>query len=66
MSSEIRKRIETRLGLFSRALKQESELGLGDLFFINIYFLLIQGITIKTGSFLKIGDLVTLWYNGKS
>ena len=65
MSSEIRKRIETRVGLFFKSSGMRSELNLAGLFHKQLFSSHPRTCN-KTGNFLKIGDLATLWYNGKS
>ena len=62
----MRERVEVQVDLFFMSSGMRSRVEFGWIFFINIDFLLIQGLTIKTGNSLKIGDLPTLWYNGKS
>ena len=65
-SLEMRERVGVRVDLFFMSLETRKRIKtLTDYFFINI-FSSHQRTYNKPVNFLKIGDLATLWYNGKS
>ena len=65
-SLEMKERVGILVDLFFMSIEMRERVGSSVPLFHKHVSFLIQGLTIKTGKFLKIGDFSILWYNGKS